>query len=646
MKRKFLMMAAVTSSIWLQAQKDTVLSKQLDDVIVTATKFQQKQNTTGKVVSVIDQATLQNNAGKTLTEIINYQAGIFINGANNNLGANQEVYLRGASVGNTLILIDGIPMSDPSQISNNFDLNNIVLGQVQRIEILKGAQSTLWGSDAVAGVINIITKTGANTNSFTPSALLSYGTYNTFRGNASVQGTIHKFNYNIGYNFTNSNGFSAAYDSTASKNFEKDKFTQNNIQANAGYQINTRLAATGSFGFSAYKAAIDAAAFADDKDNVLDSKNTVGNIGLSYSLAKLKLNFSQNFVQVERVFADDSASIGSFSVYSKGNYNGQSAITELFGNIALAKKLSLVSGVQYINQKTSQGYVSISAYGPFKTALGDSAKANNFSIYNSLLLTDVAGFNVEAGFRYNRHNIYGNNATYTFNPSYNVNANTRFFVNISSAYKIPSLYQLYSEYGNKKLKPETSNNYELGVQAFFNNKKNSFRLVGFKRDSKSLIIFYTDTLTYYSQYINRDEQHDYGIELETRMAIGKKGIWVNNFTYVDGKGKNENATIKNLYRRPNFTMNSVLTLEPAKGFTFMPSFRLVGTRLKGQYDVGPEQMPQYYTLDCYLAYQCMKKIDLFIDLRNITNQQYFDVPGYNSKRFNMMMGVRFMTRNE
>jgi hypothetical protein len=70
----------------------------------------------------------------------------------------------------------------------------------------------------------------------------------------------------------------------------------------------------------------------------------------------------------------------------------------LYGNITLHKKLSLVSGVQYINQKTDQNYLSISSFGPYKTALGDSAKANNFSIYNSLLLTDVKGFNVEAGF--------------------------------------------------------------------------------------------------------------------------------------------------------------------------------------------------------------------------------------------------------
>ncbi len=639
MKKKIFIAAAVIISTAAQAQQDTTTAKQLDEVIVTATKFQQKQSTTGKVVSVINQETLQRNAGKTITEIINSQTGVFINGANNNLGTNQDVYFRGAGSGNTLILIDGVPVGDPSQISNSFDLNSIAVGQIERIEILKGAQSTLWGSDAVAGVINIITIKGGK-NKISPTAMLTYGSYSTLRGNAGINGTIDKFSYNVGYNFTSSKGLSSAYDSTGTKNFDDDKFTQNNVQANLGYKINDRFAVKGLYSFAKYKANVDAGAFKDDKDNVVDNKNTISNLAFSYTVAKLQLHLSQTFVKAERVYTDDSASVGGFAKYSKGNYNGNSNITELYGNILLHKKLSLVSGVQYLSQKTSQDYLSISSFGPYKTALGDSAKANNFSLYNSLLLTDVKGFNLEAGFRYNHHSIYGGNATYTFNPSYNIDENTRVFVNISSAYKIPSLYQLYSEYGNKDLKPETSNNYELGVQTFSNNKRNSFRIVGFKRDIKDLIIFYTNS-SFVSKYINRDEQHDYGFELESSTAIGKKGNWTNNFTYVDGEGRNNNVNVKNLYRRPNFVMNSVLTLQPVKSLTLMPSFRFVGTRLKGQYDAGPATQPQYYTIDCYLGYEFAKYFRLFIDLRNITNQQYFDVVGYNSKKFNVMTGLSF-----
>jgi vitamin B12 transporter len=639
MKKKVFIVAAVFISSHSIAQ-DSTGAKPLDEVVVTANRIAQKQSTTGKVITVIDQATLQRNAGKTIAEIINYQAGVFINGANNGLGTNQDVYIRGGNSGNTLILIDGIPVGDASQINNSFDLNNIAIGQVERIEILKGAQSTLWGSDAVAGVINIITKKGGN-KKIGATGLLSYGSYNTLRGNVGINGMLDKFTYNVNYNFTNSKGFSAAYDTTGAKNFDKDGFTQNNFQANIGYKFNSRFGVTAFSNFGKYKADLDAGAFTDDADYSFTNKSSNNSVALNYTASKLNVHLSQNFIAANRLYLDDSATRGGFAKYSKGSYKGNTSVTELYGNYQFAKQFSLVSGVQHISQKTEQDYLSISSYGPYKTALGDSAKARNFSFYASVLGMQLNGFNIEAGFRYNHHNIYGSNATYTFNPSYNIDENTKVFVNISSGYKIPSLYQLYSEYGNKQLKPEKSNNYEIGVQTYSNNKSNSFRITAFKRDIINVIIFYSDPVTYASQYINRDKQNDYGFELESTITIGKKGSWTSNMTYVDGDGKDNNVKVKNLYRRPNFTLNSVLTLQPVKGFIIIPSFRFVGTRLKGQYDAGPAQMPQYYTIDCYAGYEFKNKLRVFIDYRNITNQQYFDVPGYNSRGSNVMTGIGF-----
>ncbi|MCX6207604.1 MAG: TonB-dependent receptor [Bacteroidetes bacterium] len=637
MKRKVLVMAAIIISSQLYAQ-DSSKVKQLDEVIVTANRMPQKQSSTGKMVTVINQETLQRNAGKTLSEIINYQSGIFINGATNNLGTNPDIYFRGASAGNTLILIDGIPVGDPSNISNTFDLNMIALGQVERVEILKGAQSTLWGSDAVAGVINIITKK-ENKSGINSTALLSYGSYQTVRGNVGLNGRLNKFSYNLDYDFTNSKGFSTAYDSTGNKNFDNDNFKQNNFQANLRYQFDDHWSIKTLNSFSKYTGGTDAGAFQDDKDNTFENKNDVNNMEVAYSDKLMQLHLSQSFFTASRIYTDDSASVGGFSKYSKGVYHGNTAVTELFGNFKLAKKLVLISGIQRMFQQTDQNYLSISSYGPYKTALGDSAKVTNFAMYHSLLLTGINGFDVEAGFRYNNHSIYGSNATYTFNPSFHVNESAKVFVNISSAFKIPSLYQLYSEYGNKNLTPEKSVNYELGVQVFSKDRGSNIRLAGFKRDIRDLIVFYTDPNTYESKYINRDLQHDYGFELETTLQLAKNAYWINNATYVNGEGENAGVKTKNLYRRPNFTFNSVLNFAPIKGLELMPSVRVVGTRIKGTYDAGPAKMPAYYTIDFYTGYQFSKHCKAFLDLRNITNQQYFDIVGYTSKRFNMMAGV-------
>ena len=640
MKKKILWVTAVIISSHLSAQEDS--TKNLDELVVTATKSILKQSQTGKVVSVIDQATLALNAGKSLTEILNYQVGVYVNGANNALGTNQDIFLRGAASGNTLILIDGIPVNDPSLISNSFDLNNINPAQIERIEVLKGAQSTLWGSAAVAGVINIITKKGT-AKKMTPSASISYGSYQTLKANAGISGKLDQFNYNLSYNHVGSKGFSSAYDSTGLKGFDKDGFQQNSFLANLGYSITPKLAISASSNYVQYKSDLDAGAYKDDKDYTGVNTTFIQTVAMVYKTTKSDFHFTNTLVTTKRTLSDDSASVGGFAKYSRGEYNGKSFVSELFANFKLDQKLSLVSGVQRIAQNTGQSFFSISSYGPYQSALSsEMAHTTNYSVYASLLLVNQHSFNAEAGVRYNQHSIYGSNATYSFNPSYNVDANTRIFVNISSAFKVPSLYQLYSDYGNKQLLPEESNNYEAGVQVLSNSKKNSMRIVGFKRDIRQLIIFYTDPITYEGKYINKDTQNDLGFELEGTVAIGKKGSWVNNITYVNGEGRMDNQKIKNFYLRPNFSFNSILTIHPTDKLTISPSFRFVGNRLKGEYDEGPAKLAQYYTLDLYAGYSITKQFRAFVDFRNITDQQYVEIVGYNSRRANMNVGITFV----
>ena len=192
MKRHFFVLAAVIISNQLLAQQDTSL---LDEAVVTANRFPNKTSLSGKVITVITRAQLEQSGSKDLAQVLSEQAGISIAGANGNMGKDKSVYLRGGYVAHTLITIDGIPVYDPSGIGGNFDIRNLSLAQIERIEILKGSQSTLYGSDAVNGVINIIT-VGHKTNSAQTNntqAGLSYGSYDTWRVQAAVNGTAKKY---------------------------------------------------------------------------------------------------------------------------------------------------------------------------------------------------------------------------------------------------------------------------------------------------------------------------------------------------------------------------------------------------------------------------------------------------------------------
>ncbi len=217
-------------------QKDSIQKKsntsQLEDVIVTANKIEQKQNGTSKVITVISAAQIQQNAGRTIAQLLNEQAGLSLPGALSNLGTVPSIYMRGAASGRTLILLDGAPVGDPSMISNEFDLNLVPLNQVERIEILKGAQSTLYGSDAIGGVINIITK---SKDKPLVSGALSYGSYGTKQGNVQFNSSINKLNYTIGFENQNADGFSSAKDITSKGNFDKDGYQNNSFFVKAKY---------------------------------------------------------------------------------------------------------------------------------------------------------------------------------------------------------------------------------------------------------------------------------------------------------------------------------------------------------------------------------------------------------------------------
>jgi vitamin B12 transporter len=641
MKKIFFSLLVLTGASALHAQNDSLKIKGLNPVVVTASKTDIKQSQTGKIVTVLDAETIRQNAGRTLPELLNMQTSFMMVGSNNSMGTNVETYFRGAPSGNLLIVIDGVPVTDPSQISNSFDLNSIPLEQIERIEILKGGQSTIWGSDAVAGVVQIFLKEVA-ARPLNVHGNFSYGTYNTLRTGVGVDGSLNKFFYRLQYNYQQSNGFSSAYDSLGNKGinkYETDGFSQNNLEAELKYSLSKYFCVKFLGTLSDYHYNLDESAFTDDKDYTGKNKNNLGTLSLNYHRSQFTWNTLISYQKANRSFTDDSGFVSSpYSNYSNGQYSAGNFTTESYVNYRFQKNMQLVGGLQYMYQHTNQTYISLGPFGPYTDTLSsDSAHINQLAGYASYLITALAGFDFEGGIRANHHSIYGNNFTYTINPSYHINNNLRVFFNISSAYKIPSLYQLFGEFGNTGLKPESSTTYEIGAQT--DTKTGSMiRVAGFIRNTKDLIIFYTDTNTYTSQYINQNSQHDYGFELEANLRLGKSFYWINNLSYVDGQGTQAVIKTSNLYRRPKFIVNTRLNWQATTQLVLAPSFRFVGSRKPGIYDIGPNPMPSYYNFDFFGSYQ-LKKIRLFANFQNITNQQYFDIYGYNSKRFNMMAGV-------
>jgi vitamin B12 transporter len=618
----------------------------LDPVIVTANKYPKKQSQTGKVVTVIDRSVLEKLGGHTLGEVLNLAAGVTINGANNDLGTNQRISIRGSSDGNVLLLIDGIPANDPSVISNYFDLNFINTAQIERIEILKGGQSTLYGSDAVSGVINIITKK-AEGKKVAPYASASYGSYSTINGSAGVRGQSQLLTYNALASATSSKGFSSAYDSLGNQGFDKDGYNQYSFRGDIGLKLTNHLQWNVLGNYSRYKAGVDAAAFTDDKDFTIDNKNWQAGSGLVWRQQHGVLHANYQYNYVNRFYLDDSTDKASFSYYSNSTYIGRTHFAEVYENYKW-NDFELLGGVDFRAWNTNQVYNSISIYGPFNTDLGDTlAKMKQSSVYSSAVYNHQ-GLNIELGGRLNHHNVYGNNSTYTFNPSYLFQQRLKLFANVSSAFKTPTLFQLFDAFsGNEKLDPERSTIVEGGIEGYISNTR--ARATVFHRTTQNAIQYIIiNPVTYEGHYYNTNEQKNSGLELEFNYESAKWKI-ASNYTYTKGKVSSaysesgdklsKDTVYNNLYRVPDHAFNGLVSYSVSKSLAVSTVLKYVGKRYEPIYAASPKQLDDYVTIDLAGQYSFSQGLKAFIDLKNITNTKYFDVLGYNSRRFNFTVGA-------
>lgn len=642
MKKKIFIAAAVLFSSQLWAQQDTT-GKLLDEAVITATKTPVRQSQTGKVITVIGKEQIERSSGKSVAQLLNEQAGITINGAYNAAGSVQTVYMRGASSGRTLILLDGIPVSDPSMINSEFDLNMFSITDVERIEICKGAQSTLYGSDAIAGVINIITVKKDVKKPLNVKATLGFGNKNTARGNLQLYGKAGKLTYTARYTKFKTNGFSSAYDSTGNKDFDKDGYNSDVFNAAVQYQLIPSLQLRTFVQYSRYKADIDAGVFADEKDYTINNSNLNSGVGAFFKKGIVSITANYQYGELKRKYLNDSLDRPGFTTYEDNRYNGRTQYVELYSSLAASKWLTVLIGGDYRRANMHQKYYSESFFGPYDPPAFDSS-LHQTSFYASLFFTALKKkLNVELGGRTNNHSRYGSNNTFTFNPSFSITKHWRVFASIASGFKAPSIYQVFDQYsGNTELQPEKSTSYEMGIQQ--THEKISSRIVYFHRDIKNGIDY--DYINY--TYFNFVKQKVDGLELEVSVSPVKDLDISANYTLITGneqtqsRKSTQDTSYSYLLRRPKNSVNLNIGYRFTKALFASISARTVSNR----YDVGGYQkddvlLKSYFLLSAYAEYKWKDHLKFFLDAQNITNKKFFDLRGYNSIPFMLNGGITF-----
>jgi len=577
-KTIFVVTMLAASRLSYAQQVDTTKSVELKPVTISATRREKNPLDVGRSITVISNEQIKNSGTNTVAELLSQQEGIFIVGTGQNPGALQSIFTRGANSNQTNILIDGIKISDPSSTDNAIDLSELSLANIDRIEIVRGSHSTMFGSSAIGGVINVITKKN-QTPGVHVDAELKAGTFgkgtSLFNENVGLNYTHTSGVYiNAGVYNTNVKGLNATIDTVTNPNnykhthLDKDGFSKTDLFGKLGYR-NSKWDVFASYKNVNQKTDIDKGAYNDDDNYTTKFKRNLTTYGATYKISeKFGVTYIGGLTDLKRVFIDDSSKINTAGKYDgtyyTGTYKANVSNNELQANFKL-KGISGVIGGGLSDEKMtfSSSYYS-NTYGIYESKVNlDTLKINvktinqftHIDIDGSIINDKYKAFNIGMGIRNTQHSLFGNNITYEINPSLKVSEGGLLFASYSTGFNAPSLYQLYSPEknltsgitrGNKTLKPETSSSWEFGFKQKVNDNI-TYSISYFKTVVQNSIDYVyqwnksrkTDSLGYGDYrgdtYVNIGTQTNQGVEIAINSKVSKK-LWINgNLSLISGK---------------------------------------------------------------------------------------------------------------
>lgn len=615
-------LAGVMCSLSVNAQtnEQTADSLELEQVIVTASKMPTSLRSTTKPVLLIDQQMIVDNPGKDLAQLLSEQAGVYVNGAYSNGGKDRATYLQGASTRYTLFLIDGLPVYDPSTIGGVFDIRNVSLESVERIEIVKGSMSTLYGSDAIAGVVNIITKE-AGDDAINLNLMSSAGSYGTYRNQIGVNGNAEGGSFSVVYSREKSAGISEARDTLSGSErlalltvpFDDDGYTKNTISVKTSLQPIHGLTVSPRLLINSFDGEYDAGAFTD-APNTYDSDFFNPALTMQYRNGKFSFRNDYSYANTNR---ENVAAFG-------GKFEGKLYNYDAYAAYSFSDIIRVLAGFNYQNME-----------------IGSSDRTSDlYSPYLTIRMIDLAGFNGEAGIRHNKHSEFGKQVTVSTSLSYQFNDVVKVLSSFGTGFKTPTLDELYGPFGaNPDLKPEESVYFNLGSEARFDDLNLFLSANYFIRSIEEVIIYG------FQGYVNQDELDNQGIELFASYTPGSALQLNASFDYLTGTSVINGEETENLIRRPN--MKAVLggTIRPVQDL----SVTLQGSYLGERDDVyfKPDFTSEIVTLDeviivnANVSYNVLNdRLTLFADLNNLLDSKYSEVYGYNTMGFNFRAGVQ------
>jgi vitamin B12 transporter len=611
------------------------LAQDLDigEVVVTANKTPTEKSKVGSTVTVITKKDIDKESKATLNDYLTLVPGMNVSSPGG-MGQESSLSLRGADKKYIKTLFNGIDISDPTSTQVQTPYQNLLIGGIGSVEVLKGSQSTLYGSDAIAGVIGISTLTGIEPG-IHQEISGEGGSFGTWRGGYSLSGADDTGKAVLGIYGLDTAGISAALvngapavDSNPS-HLERDGFQDFNINFAGEKQITDYFSVFGAALYINAKGDYDDSGNppTDNTFNRFDTQQKAARLGFNLDLldGRLKNTFAVQASQIDRGLN----SVSIFGPYD-ADFRGERTKAEYQGSFEASRWLTLQYGADYERQ-------SAHATDNFGTDTNESFSIGG--LWGQAVVSPVENLTLTAGLRHDEHSEFGGHTTYRLTGSYSLpDYGTRFHSSYGTGFRSPSLYELYDPFaGNSALRPEESKSFDIGVEQTFLDGRFVGDVTYFMLDTDNLIDYDYTT----SRYVQLPgTTHRNGVEVSLSWAATS---WLDlgaSYTYTHTRQPDGERRP----RIPEHDFAIAATVRPAEKWAVTG---VVHTVLNTVDRISPSfgtfvnvPLDDYVLVDAKVSYKPTEATEIYVRGENLLDQKYEVVKGYGTPGLGVFAGFK------
>ncbi len=628
MRRSILFFSLLSVLPLLQAQDSKPL-----EIIITGGLVPVSRDNVGTSTTLITRQQIEQRGYQFVADILQDVPGLSI-ARNGSAGTLSEIRLRGAESDQTLVLIDGIEANDPA-FSSRFDFAHLLAESVERIEVLRGAQSALWGSDAIGGVINIITRSGKGLDDNQYSASAEFGSFSTNNGAVSTRGDSGSLHYALSIQRFETDGFSAAdenvVDYTTAEgeiistggNSEDDGYENTTAHFKFGFDPTTQFSLDGVVRYTDFESDFDSFTTipVDGLEDRADGNQQYYLLKAVYSQMGGALNHGLKFFRNESD-TDFFSSFGKTDSEGEKNHYGYQLNYE-WGDGAAQQGVSFVL-------ETEQDKLA--------STFSGNRKVDNDSVVAEYRFNNDA-FAAAANARYDDNDLFDNKSTWRLAGSWKYSANARIHASYGTGIKNPTLVELFGFTpdfsGNENLSPEQSKGGDIGIEYIAQNARHFFDITYYHREIEDLITGSGNTA------VNIDgESNSKGVELTYELKASDVTSLRAAYTYNDTEDGDGNQLVRRPkhhfsaaldYAMLNKTLNLGINLRHVKD--------RVDTAFNSDFTTTAVELDDYTVVDFGARYRVNESVFVKARIENVFDEKYQEVLGYGTAERAYYLGL-------